>query len=264
MPALTSIKKPIKGLILADSGMGKTGSLWSLADAGFKLKIYDADNNAGVLLDALKDNPKAIAQIEVCNFRDRLELNPQGFTKGTPKAWTNFLGALNKWPDGGSPQEWGTDTVMVVDTLTSLGKAALLQAQHLESKMGRLPEIQHYHTAGIQFNSLLGNLVSDFVTCHVLVLTHVRYVENALGVNFGLPKAIGEKLSEDIPIYFNTMLALKQTGKKVVLTTKPTNLVRTKVEAFRSVKPEYALIDDGVGKPGLAEFFADCGWESPK
>jgi len=243
--------------------MGKTGALWSLAAAGFNLKIYDADNNSGVLVDALKGDLEALARVEVLNLRDKLELNAKGFASGTPHAWTNFLKALNNWPDGGSPQEWGTDTVLVVDTLTSLGKAALFQAQHLESKMGKLPEIQHYHTAGIQINAMLGNLVSDFVTCHVLVLTHVRYVDNELGAMFGLPKAIGEKLSEDVPVYFNTMLTIKQTGKRTLLVTRPTAMVRTKVEAFNSVKPEYVLVDDGKGAPGLAEFFSDCGWEGP-
>lgn len=264
MPALShDARKPIKGLILGDSGLGKTGSLWSLAAAGFKLKIYDADNNAGVLIGTLRDNPEALARIEAVSFRDKLKLNAKGFAEGVPKAWTNFLKALDNWPDGGSPSEWGTDTVIVIDTLTSLGKAALFQAQSIESKMGRLPEIQHYHTAGVQFNAVLGNLVSDFIPCHVLVLTHVKYISNDMGLTLGLPKAIGEKLSEDIPVYFNTMLALKRTGKKVVLSTKPTAMVQTKIEAFDQAKDEYTLIEDGKGKPGLAEFFADSGWPGP-
>lgn len=261
MPALSSIRSPIKALVLADSSTGKTGALWSLAAAGFKIKLYDADANAGVLVSALRGNPEALARIEVNTFRDALKVNGQGFSIGVPKGWANFLAALDKWPDGGSIWEWGPDTVVVVDTLTSLGRACLLKAQHIESKMGRLPEIQHYHTAGIQINAMLGNLISPDVKCHVLVLTHVKYIQNELGAMFGLPKAIGEKLSEDVPVYFNTLLALERIGKKTSLSTRPTAMVHTKVEAFDQVKPKYTLIDDGVGKPGLAEFFADCGWE---
>lgn len=264
MPALSTLKTPVKALILGDSGMGKTGALWSLAAAGFKLKLYDVDNNAGVLSSALKDHPEALNNIEVLPLRDKLKMNARGFPDGKPQAWTNLLKALDNWPDGGTPEEWGPDTVLVLDTLTSVGRAALYMAQHLESKFGKLPEIQHYHTAGIQINGMLGNLVSDFFKCHVLVLTHVRYVESDMGISMGLPKAIGEKLSEDIPVYFNTMLALKRTGKKTVLTTRPTQLVQTKVENFASVKDEYTLIEEGKGRPGLAEFFADCGWEGPK
>lgn len=267
MPKLVSHHAPLKAIVLGDSGTGKTGMLWSLAVAGFKLKVYDADANVGVLASALRAYPDALARVEANTFRDMLPVNAQGFSTGVPKAWTDFLRALNKWPDADGDigvQDWGPDTVVVIDTLTSLGKAALLKAQHLEAKMGKLPEIQHYHTAGIQINALLGNLVSDFVKCHVIVLTHVKYKENDLGMMFGLPKAIGEKLSEDVPVYFNTMLALKRQGKKTVISTRPTAMVQTKVEAFDQVKPEYPIIDDGKGLPGLAEFFADCGWPGPK
>lgn len=265
MPALSTIKSPVKALVLADSGLGKTGMLWSLAAAGFKLRIYDADANAGVLAAALRGNDAALARVEVNTFKDNLRINDAGFATGTPKAWPDFLKALNKWPDNPAEgiQDWGPDTVAVIDTLTSLGRAALQQAMKLENKMGKVPEIQHYHTAGFQLKDTLGNIVSDHIKCHVLVLTHIKYINNDLGAMFGLPKSIGEKLSEDIPIYFNTMLALKRTNKKTVLTTKPTAMVQTKVEAFDQVKAEYDLIDDGKGKPGLAEFFRDCGWEGP-
>lgn len=248
---------------MADSGMGKTGMLWSLAAAGFKLKIYDADNNVGVLAKALADHPQALANVEVNPFVDHFKMGANGFATGTPKAWTNFLKALDKWPDGGGANEWGPDTVIVIDTLTSLGKAALHQAQAIEAKFGRLPEIQHYHTAGIQLEGLLGNLRSDHIECHVLVLTHVKYIKNDLGAMFGLPMSVGEALSEKVPMYFNTMVTLATKGKKTVLSTRPTAMVRTKVEAFNAVKDEYVLIDEGKGKPGLAELFADCGWPGP-
>lgn len=261
MPTLSAAsRKPIKGLVLADSGLGKTGMLWSLATAGFQLKLYDADANHGVLASALKDHPEAMANVQVNEFRDKLKLNDKGFADGVPKAWTGFLKALDKWPDGGGMNEWGPDVVAVFDTMTSLGKAALSQAQYIENKMGRLPEIQHYHTAMVQIEALLGNIISDHVKCHVLILTHINYTSNELGAMFGLPMAIGDKLSPKIPIYFNTMVALKRTGKKTILTTQPTAMVQTKVENFNQVQKEYELIADGVGKPGLAEFFADCGW----
>ena len=270
MPALTSIRTPIKALILGDSGLGKTGALWSLAAAGYNLKIYDADANANVLSSALRGNTKALSRIEVCQFKDSLRINAEGFATGAPKAWPNFLkGLLTQWPDSPADAKenvytWGPDTVVVLDTLTSLGRAALQNAMRIENKMGKVPEIQHYHTAGFQIKDTLSALMSDDVKCHVLVLTHVKYMDNDLGKMFGLPKAIGEKLSEDVPIFFNTMLALKRSNKKVVLSTKPTDMVQTKVEAFDNVKAEYDLIIDGVGKPGLAEFFHDCGWEGVK
>ena len=267
MPALTDIKSPIKGLVLADSGMGKTGMLWSLADAGFKLKIYDADNGSGVLNAAMRGNPK-ISNIEVNVFTNKLKANAQGFpvTNGKPTAWADFLSALNKWPDsptGQGIQDWGPDTVAVIDTFSRLGGHALLAAQALENKMGKQPEIQHYGTAMAQLEGTLANLYGDDVKCHVLVLTHVDYLKNELGTMFGLPMSLGEKLSPKVPSYFNTMLALKRTGKNTILSTKPTAMVQTKVESFDTCKDEYIIISEGKGRPGLAEFFADSGWPEP-
>jgi Tfp pilus assembly pilus retraction ATPase PilT len=39
----------VKILVAADSGSGKTGSLASLVDAGFNLRILDFDNGLSVL-----------------------------------------------------------------------------------------------------------------------------------------------------------------------------------------------------------------------
>ena len=268
MPALTEIISPIKGLLLAPSGAGKTGALWSLAAAGFKLRIYDADRGTGVLASALKDNPEALARIEVNTFTNALKGSASGFIlpDGAPKAWPNFLLALNKWPDTPEegPQVWGLDTVMVIDSLSILARHALLYAQHLEGKTGKQPEIQHYGTAMAQLQAVMETLYSDYVKCHVLVLTHITYVSDDLGVSSGMPMALGEKLPPILPRYFNTMLTIKSGAKSRKLVTKPTNMVQTKVEQFASVKDEYILVEGSVPRPGLAEFFVDCGWPGPK
>lgn len=271
MPALSEIKSPIKALIAAPSGSGKTGSLWSLADAGYKLRIYDADRGTGVLASALKGNPKALANVEVNTFTNQLKGSANGFVvpDGAPKAWPNFLQALNKWPDNPAegPQTWGLDTVVVLDSLSLLAKHALLYAQHIESKTGKQPEIQHYGTAMAQLEAVMATLYSDYVKCHVLVLTHITYVNDDLGVSSGLPMALGEKLPPILPRYFNTMLTIKtRSGTKAtrVLSTKPANMVQTKVEAFSSVKDEYLLVEGSEPRRGMAEFFSDCGWPGPK
>ena len=41
--------KPFKGMIIGDSGSGKTGSLASLAAAGYKLVIMDFDSGLDIL-----------------------------------------------------------------------------------------------------------------------------------------------------------------------------------------------------------------------
>lgn len=270
MPALSSIKSPVKALILGSSGSGKTGSLWSLAHAGFNVRIFDLDRGTGVLSSALEPYQEALDNIQVCTFTNALKGNKQGFVVpiGTPKAWPDFLSALNEWPD--SPREgiqsWGPDTVAVIDSGTLLGRHALLYAQHLEGKTGKQPELQHYGTAMAQLEGVLATLYSDHVSCHVLVMTHITNVTDNLGVAIGMPSFLGEKLPPIAPRYFNTMLVVQATGgarAKRHLSTRPTSMVQTKVEAFAKVKDTYLLADGAESKPGMAEFFADCGWPGP-
>lgn len=264
MPKLATIASPLKGLVLGDSGVGKTGSLWSLADAGFKLKIYDADRGSGILAQVLKSNPEAMARVEVNFYTNKLKagIGPaKGYSvpDGTPSAWPDVLSDLNKWPDGGGIYEWGPDTVVVVDSLSLLGRHALLHAQYVEKKTGKQPEIQHYGTAQAQMEAMLATLYDDDVKCHVLILTHVSYAQSDIGVMMGFPTALGEKLGPLVPRYFNTMVVVKSAGGKRVLSTKPAAMVQTKVEAFNSVKDEYLLAEGKVSHRGMAEFFADCG-----
>jgi hypothetical protein len=72
--------------------------------------------------------------------------------------------------------------------------------------------------------------------------------------------SLGEKLNAILPTYFNTMLVVQSKAKTRVLSTKPASMVQAKVEAFDCVEDEYLLVEDGTPRPGLAEFFSDCGW----
>jgi len=281
MPALSDIKDPIKAIIAADSGTGKTGALWSLAAAGFKLKIFDSDKGTPILHSIMKKAaPGAIKNIEVNSFTNVMTLDPtSGFMKpkGTPKAWTGMLNALNKWPDSPDKgiQDWGPDTVAVFDSLTLFGRHALISAQHLEGKGRWKPELQHYGTAMAQIEALFAANYGDNVTCHILYLTHIKaeYAkpESAnddpefLGA---YPSSLGKSLNGVIPRYVNDILTIKMNGSgptaKRLLSTKPTqNRMATKTRDLLP-KHEYLLADGAEPKPGLAEFFADCGWSGPK
>lgn len=260
----------LKIMLAASSGAGKTGALWSLAAAGFNLKIFDADNGTPILSSVLEDNPKARDRIEVNQFINKTRHNGKGFPVpiGAPKAWPDALAAINKWPDGGGIYDWGSDTIVVFDSLTMFGRAALLNAQHIENKTGAKPEIQHYGTAMAQIEGLISTLYSDEVKCHILMMTHIYNERDKQGEFLGaFPASLGKGLNEVIPRYFNNILTIRQSGAgpkaKRYLSTKTTsNMVATKVENLK-LKDEYLLAEGIVPKPGMAEFFADCGWEAP-
>lgn len=282
MPSLADLSTaaPVKAIIAAESGMGKSGALWSLADAGFKLRIFDADKGTPIIASALREAGRADIlkdpdAIQVNSFTNQLEIDKiTGFMKpkGSPKAWPNMMDALNKWPDDPEKKgitSWGWDTVAVFDSLTLMGRHALIYAQHLEGKNRWKPELQHYGTAMAQLEALFSTLYSDEVKCHVLFLTHVKTErdgdDNFLGA---FPMSLGKALNGVIPRYVNDILTIKINGSgpsaKRFLSTKPTeNRMATKTREL-SVKDEYLLATGRKPERGLAEYFADCGWEGPK
>lgn len=268
-----SVRDPVKAIIAAESGTGKTGALWSLAAAGFKLRIYDADRGTNILASALKDNPAALDRVEVQTFADELIKDSiSGYVKpkgGKGKAWPGLMDALNKWPDdpeGKGAGDWGPDTVVVIDSLTLFSKAALRFAMGIEG-FGKgtpwKPALHHYGTAMPQIEGLFALLYD--VDCHVLWLTHVKNESDDEG-NFtgAYPSSIGQALNAVIPRYVNNILTIKVQGQKRILSTKPTtNRIITKT-AELTVKDEYLLAEGRTSHKGLAEFFADCGWSAPE
>lgn len=274
MPGLDTIRKPIKAILAASSGYGKTGSLWSLAAAGFKLRIYDGDRGVQILGSILKKHcPEALANVQVNTFTNKLKGNIKGFAQpsGSPDAWPRFANALNKWPD--NPEEgantWGPDTIIVIDSLTMFGRHALLWAQHAVNSAGKKPEWTDYGNAQAQVESIFSMLYADEVRCHVLFLTHVKDVRDKEGNFLGaFPSSVGSALNDVIPRYVNNILSIKLEGMggttRRRLSTVPTsNQIATKTEEL-NVQREYTLTQGTEPKPGLAEFFADCGWPSPE
>jgi len=279
MGKLSNAREPIKALIAAESGTGKTGMLWSLAAAGFKLKIFDCDKGTPILASVLNDDPAALDRIEVNSFTDALTLGTSGYMKpkGTPKAWSDLLKACNKWPD--NPEEgmntWGPDTVAVFDSLTLASKAAMRYAMHMEG-FGKgtewKPQQSHYGTAQAQIEGLIATNSGDNCQCHVLYLTHVKNEYRGEGKEKewigAFPSTIGQALNHVLPSYLNNLLTIRVNGQgptaKRYLSTKPTtNKIVTKTGVL-STKDEYLLVDGRTPKPGLAEYFADCGWEGPQ
>ena len=276
MPSLDDIKtkSPVKAIIAASSGLGKTGLLWSLAKAGFNLKIYDCDRGSQILASLLKDDPIARKRVEVSVFTDKLRGTSTGYAKADDKeklAWIRFLEALNKWPDDPAtgPQTWGPDTVMVVDSLTILGRHALLYSQKMNGTQGKKPEWTDYGNAQAQLQSMFGMLYSDYVNCHVLYLTHVSTVHDSDGNFIGaFPSSIGKALNEVLPRYVNNILTMKLVGmganaKRYLSTVSTSNQIITRTEDL-TVAKEYLAADGTTPKPALAEFFRDLGWETPR
>ena len=115
----------IKMLYVGTSGTGKTSSLISLMEAGYNLRILDMDNGLDNLIALAKDKcPERLDQLDYIKLRDKVTSDLTGPRVAHPKAYIAATKYLNKWDDGSVPAEWGSNTILVIDSLTNLGWSA--------------------------------------------------------------------------------------------------------------------------------------------
>ncbi len=279
MPNISDHKatNTIKMLYVGDSGCGKTGALASLATAGYKLRIIDADNGIDSLAAALAGKPGVdVEYVTTVDKKTSVKLGKdiKIVTKGGAKAFGAALDLLNHWKykdkagnavDLGKPEQWGTDTILVIDTLDHLGTAALDYVLELEGRGGAQPYQGDWGTAMRQLEQLIQLLSSDAVGCHVIINSHVAQVatEHVGGTEVfkGYPAALGSKLPPKIGAYFNVVIVGKKqgTGSKVkrVFSTVPTGNIDAK-------NPNTKIASELPIEDGLATFFKQYLGTSPK
>ena len=251
-----------KLLIEGDSGSGKTGSLASLVKAGYKLRIMDWDNGLEPLKQfVMRDSPEAIGNVEFVSLRDARRAGAEGPIV-TPKAFVQGIKLLDRWKyrnddgtetDLGVPAEWGPECVLVIDSLTFMSDAAFDFREPLapKSRDGKYDMRAVYGDAQAAIENVLALLTSESFRTNVVVISHVRYVENPDGTKKGYPTAVGSALSPVIPRYFNSV-ALCQTsaGGKRTIQTQATAMIDLK-----NPKP-FAMAASYPIESGLAEFFS--------
>lgn len=260
MPDLTTYSedKPIKLLFIGDSGTGKTGALASLVQAGYKLRILDFDNGLDYLVKHLvKLNvPKLLSNVNYVTCTDKYKIaGGMPIVSGTPKAFSNSLQLLTEWkePDGpnlGVPASWARDTILVIDSLTFLSKACFNYTLALNGRLTAQPFQSDYGEAQRKIENLLAMLYSDAMNCHVIVTSHVSFVEGEGGLTKGYPSSIGKALSPQIPRYFNNMLQAKIKGSgtmaKRTIVTQPAGMVEVKVALPKDSIPAELPLDSGL------------------
>jgi hypothetical protein len=240
-----------KRLLIGDSGVGKTTSLWSLvAKLDKRLRIFDFDQLLSTLIMKVKEEcPERLDNIEFMSFRDKMKSTPMGpVIDGTPQAFVDSLRALDKWEDGSKPSEWGPDTICVVDSHTTQARSAFFWARGLQGASG-IPEgvptkgvdaRAIFFTAQQALMNCIAMLTSASFNCNVLVLAHIKYLEQE-GMTKGLPMSIGSAISPEIPTYFESVtLATKSVGTNPIRTlrTRSTNMIDLKDP--RAFDPKFA------------------------
>lgn len=219
MPSLSQHQSSTitKMLYLGDSGAGKTGSLASLAKAGYNLRIIDFDNGLDILTKLLWDDKEALNRVRFKTFTDKMKMVGQTFQPdGIPVAFTNAMKTLNGWKDEdedlGPVTKWGDKDVLVIDSMTLMGECIKRHILHVNGRSGQNLTQPNWGEAMRMMEDFFTLLYSDAVKCNVIVLSHVVHLgDENIGLQ-GYPSALGNKLPPKIPRYFNTMVCAETRG----------------------------------------------------
>ena len=245
-----------KLLLMGDSKSGKTGSLAPLTRK-YKLRILDYDNGLDALAQVVRrDNPKDLENIEFRTLRDQLVATPIGpVVKGTATAFIDGLKMLDSWKYGttdlGNPAEWGKDCILVLDSLTFMSDAAFHFREPLvaKSKDGKYDVRAVYKDSQDAIEAVLALLTSESFRTNVIVISHVRYVDNPDGTKKGYPTAVGSALSPQIPRYFNSVALAQTAAGKRTIQTAPTAMIDLANPASFRMLPTLPI------ETGLGTFF---------
>ena len=288
MAVLSNTSKPNlkKILLLGDSGSGKTGSLVSLALAGYSIKIIDFDAQAeevirGVLSRASsppglsfdggpvriitpEEHEQALSRFDIEPVYDTTSIVGSKVQVTAAKAWASAMRKLNEWMRAGLSSK----DIVVIDSLTFASKAAASCYLAIQNRLSEGVQWSDYNEIQKMISTLLEYLYTPSFTANVIVMTHIDLIETMVdtGMKDGkgrplkevvdtraLPMSIGKALGPIIPQYFNISLVCRSEGKerarKRYIYTTPIGLVDTKTP--RNLPPKLPL------ESGLRTVFAE-------
>jgi hypothetical protein len=273
-----AIAPPIKALFMGESGSGKTCALASLLDAGYQVRVLDLDNGIDTLKHLLtseksKYKKDCLSRLSYITLTEPMRFAQGRIIPAKATVWQSAMTMLDKWSnskaelgticDLGSASKWGPDTVLVIDTMSTLSNAALNFHLAMQGALGAVrSQNEGRRDIGVaqQLIRTLCQYLSDVsLRCNVLVNCHIVYVKQDGSGDLtpgekaptqGFPAAIGRALSPEIPRYFNAVLLCASAGgqRKVIHTMTQAN-INLKTTAPHSIAPMYEQ------PTGLAEYF---------
>jgi hypothetical protein len=269
-----------KLLLMGDPGAGKSGSVVSLAAAGYNLRILDMDNGLDVVKsfasdpksDYVKTNAEIANNIRYKTITDVMKNVNGRLIPGKAEAWSKAIKSIEHWKEDASDDEpaidlgnittWGPNDILVIDSLTFLCKAALNFILAMNGRLGQQAHQSDWYHAQTLVEGLLEQIKSEQVKCNVIMMAHVTTVGGEGQPEKGYPMSLGKALSPKIGSYFNNALMIQTTGQgsnqKRRIKTNTTGIVELKNSAPLSVLPEYDISN------GLAEYFKAVRGANPK
>ena len=198
MGSLKAKQRLVKALCLGYPGSAKTGSLAALINSGrYNVRILDFDGNYDPLLEYVK--PEFYDKVEIRTFQDKLKMGTDKIIpNGPPRAFELAMKLLDNWKytdketgeeiDLGPVSTWGPQDVLVLDSLTALGTAAMRRVLHQTNRLSKGPTQRSWLLAMDDQENCIKILTNESIKCNVLVTAHLKMVG---------PKQEEEKDSEE-------------------------------------------------------------------
>lgn len=260
----------VKMLNVGESKSGKTGQLVSLVLAGYTLWVLDYDSGLDILANLLRGNPEALSRVHYETLRDKTTI-VGGVVKWKPPvlAFAKAGETLQKW----GVESFGSNDIVVLDTLTTLSEAAFLAALSAVGRLNAQPQLQDYGWMADRVKLFIEMLTSPELKCNVIVNTHIRYLgveeetivgtakDRVISTVTGLPNAKGQEISRTVSRYFNTVILTRSFGTgpatRRQISTQPQGVIEVATSNPKGVKPTYSI------ETGLAELFSDILGHGP-
>jgi len=242
-------KLPPRVLLAGEPATGKTAGIASLANAGYRILLFDMDQNARVIGNYLKPGH---ADVHIKTFEVAKISNTNIFNSGPKDATVKAVAELKKftsmlehWKDGdedlGPASELTAKDVVVIDSGTFLGDLLLLAAYEDPKTKKDLRSL--YQVAGEYYAAILDYLCGKRMGASVLFLTHIMQSGEKddqgkfIGKPRDIPVAVGEKASKRMQTYFSDIwyLAIDRAGNRV-LHTNATDQVARRTSAPDKIK----------------------------
>lgn len=236
----------LRTMLLGTTGVGKTYSLGTLADLGLNIRILFTEPGMETIAQYFKDRGKPVpdnvqwkyiapaapswdamiqsaTKINQLSFKALAELSD--INKKEYDEFIRILSALANFVsdrDGrsyGAADSWGTDTVLVVDSLSGLSMAAM----NLVTGSKPVKSMADWGVAISNLEFLLTKLTTA-LQCHFVLTSHLeRETDEVTGGTTLMASTLGKKLAPKIPRFFSDVIHCKREGNTFCWATDTTN-----------------------------------------
>lgn len=275
-------KSPLPGwnvLLIGDTGTGKTYSVGKLIEMGLNVRIlftepgmetigqYYQDRGqpippnvhwqyiapAAPDWEAMIDSAKKINTLNFKMLAEMGDINKKKFNE-----FISILTALSNFRsdrDGsmlGAADSWGTDTVLVVDSLSGLNLAAM----NLVTGSKPVKSMADWGVAISNLEFLITKLTTG-LQCHFVMTAHMeRETDEVTGGTSLMASTLGKKLAPKIPRFFSDVIHTRRDGTDFKWSTASMNvaLKARNLPLSDNLKPDFKqIMDSWLTNGGIIE-----------